>query len=360
MCAKIFLCIFAVSSICVTQLVANDVVQNVSINDSQELHFQIQYLYTEEVWGNVPPRIYVNNNGVVAGSTAPDKAFVYENGEFSFLTIPYSDRNLVTGINDRNEIVGISMRKDGDHGFLRDGSPMHEIHELNWTNLGDPSPNISANCINNRGEVFGYAVIKIPTDDDYEFESKPFVYSDGQFREITFPNLAGKWVEIDFANDNQIAGSFSDNWYDSYDTWHSFYCRPDENATDVSNLSGTNENCRIENININGDLLLRTESSLFIYSGEEIKSLNNYMTGFPAPPALNKNLEIVGGKNDLSCWIYRNGEWADLSQYIEGFEPGWWFVPYGMNDKRQIVGYLGKKDPKVSTKGSIVLLNPVP
>ena len=139
--------------------------------------------------------VNINNHGdVIGGSDAPNAGpFLYSNGTFTLINYPGAQTTEVLGLNDAQQIVGsYGGIGQGTHGFLKSGDT--------YTTIDFPGParGTVLAAINNHGEILGYYI-------DAAFLNHAFLYHNGVFRLLPFPNLTSAYF-TGFNDADQFVG----------------------------------------------------------------------------------------------------------------------------------------------------------
>lgn len=120
----------------------------------------------------------INNNGQIVGDSltsnnVADDAFLYQNGSMQDLgRFPGSTENIACSINDSGQIVGYAYANNSFHPLLYYGTVMYDLNNLIVTNSGWIL--VSAECINNSGQIVGGGIN--PAGQDHAFLLNPLPF----------------------------------------------------------------------------------------------------------------------------------------------------------------------------------------
>jgi probable HAF family extracellular repeat protein len=141
----------------------------------------------------------INNSGQVVGHYLIDahQGFLYDNGVYTSLPPYMPGYPLITGINDRGQIVGSTWVGNVPHGFVFQNGV--------YTALNDPLGvnGTGAAGVNNQGQIVGYYF-------DSNFVPHGYVYSDGTYVTIDDPLGVAGTMATGINDRGQVVGYYLD------------------------------------------------------------------------------------------------------------------------------------------------------
>ena len=152
----------------------------------------------------------INDRGQIVGNAFDSDyiahSYVYDKGIYTGVEFPGALKGggLVTGINDRGQILGFYSDGHDDHGFIYDQGVYTALPDFPGARLTYPQ------SINNRGQIVGYAY-------DQNFQNHSFTYEKGVYTSFAASSATGSYPR-DVNEQGQIVGYV----YDSAFTPHSF------------------------------------------------------------------------------------------------------------------------------------------
>jgi hypothetical protein len=129
--------------------------------------------------------------------SAGQYGFIDKDGQFYTFNVPNSDRTVLQGINDRNQLVGSYFDSNGTHSFFYSGGTLTQVAVPGavTTTIGG---------LNNLDEIVG-------TYTDQAGNTHGFIDDKGRYATFDVPN-AGSSLSVSGVNDRgQIVGSYADS-----------------------------------------------------------------------------------------------------------------------------------------------------
>ena len=239
----------------------------------------------------------INNRGQIVGTYSAGgvtSGFVLDGDDYTELNIPGSTITRVTDINSHGVIVGSYRDSSGEHGFIWDDG---SITTLDMPGVIATSPN----GINDAGTVVGMVL----TPGNIDGIDHGFIYRDGEFQMLDYPNAGGTVL-----NDINNAGSALGNYANPTPAYFLY------NSGTFTAVSVCPPYTVVQEITNQGDLIGSTQTGVNTTMGAVTTRRGLLLV---SPPDASQSSLVAGNAAGVLVGLYQ-----DLSNHERSFV----FVPH--------------------------------